>query len=223
MGLKRPSYEAGHYLAASDLVAEQQYRQQRLRRHRRYLHGDGVVCGLQVVPAKDASRPWAILVCPGYALGPYGDEIDVASATAVDVRESLWMKPFVASTVGQPSFAYVGIRYREESITPVRAGGAVCGCDDSAAEPSRILDGYQISILWEAPEPFSEGPSLCGDELAACPPCPNSPYVMLARLTLPAGESDPIKSAHIDNWSVRRMLYPTALLQAQLIVCCCGQ
>jgi hypothetical protein len=40
--LQRPSYEAGSYLAAHDLLAEQRYRLQRLRHHTRYLHGWGV-------------------------------------------------------------------------------------------------------------------------------------------------------------------------------------
>jgi hypothetical protein len=221
MGLKRPYYEAGHYLAANDLVAEQQYRAQRLRRHRRHLHGYGVVCGLQVVPAKDPSRPWAVFVCPGYALGPWGDEIDVAAATSIDIRDYLWMQPFVASTAVPTKVVHVAIRYREEAVTPVPAGGAVCGCDDSVSSPSRIRDGFQVSVLWAAPEPLSALPSLCADAVTPCTVCPTSPYVMLARIMLPAGESDLIRSDHIDN-SVRQLVSSTTLLQAQLIDCCCA-
>jgi len=220
MGLKRPYYEAGHYLAANDLVAEQQYRVQRLRRHRRYLHRSGVVCGLHVVPAKDPSRPWAVFVCPGYALGPWGDEIDVAAATSLDIRDYLWMQPFVASTGVPTNVVHVAIRYCEEALTPVPAGAAVCGCDDSVESASRIRDGFQISVLWEAPEPSSALPSLCAAAMTPCPVCPTSPYVVLARITLPAGESDPIRSDHIDN-SVRQFASSTTLLQAQLIECCC--
>jgi len=223
MGLMRPFYEAGHYLAANDLSTEQQYRVQRLRRHRRYLHGSGVVCGLRVVPARDPSRPWAIVVCPGYALGPWGDEIDVPSASPLDVREYLWMQPVVSSTTAPPPIAYIGIRYREEVATLVPAGAAVCGCDDSASTPSRIRDGFQVSVLWQAPVQLPEPPSMCDDGVTPCPPCPTSPYVMLARLTLPGNESDAFTSAHIDNWSVRRFVQPTALLQAQLTACCCDE
>jgi hypothetical protein len=221
MGLMRPFYEAGHYLAANDLATEQQYRVQRLRRHRRYLHGFGVVCGLQVVPAQDPSRPWAVLVCPGYALGPWGDEIHVPVATSLDVRDYLWMQPPAVSIAAQIRLAYVGIRYREEPLTPVRAGAAVCGCDDSTSTASRIRDGFQIHVLWGAPEPSPEPPTPCAAEVTPCPSCPKGAYVMLARLTLPAGESDPIRSQHIDNWSVRPLLSSTAMLQAQLTPCCC--
>src|SRR3989442_1496490 len=84
--LQRPDYKSGIYLAAHDLLTEQRYRLQRSRRHDRYLHGWGVICGLLVVPATDPSRPWAVYVCPGYAIGPY-DEIEVQTPAAVDVRE----------------------------------------------------------------------------------------------------------------------------------------
>ena len=50
---KRPKYSSGVYLTASDFLAEQFYRRQLQRRHHRYLHGWGVVCGLQVVAVKD--------------------------------------------------------------------------------------------------------------------------------------------------------------------------
>src|SRR5262245_38618945 len=91
--LKRPRFEVGDHLTASDLATERAYREWRLRRHNRHLHGWGVVCGLWVVPARDTSRPWGVFVCPGYALGPYGDEILVPDAWLIDVRDSLWSRP----------------------------------------------------------------------------------------------------------------------------------
>src|SRR5215831_10476138 len=104
--LKRPRFEVGDGLAAADLSAEQARRVQRFRRHNRHLHGWGIVCGLYVVPALDASRPWGLLVCPGYALGPYGDEILVLCAAGLDIREWIWSRP-----VGAGPLAYVAIRY----------------------------------------------------------------------------------------------------------------
>ena len=116
--LQRPRYAAGSSLAAHDLRTEQRYRLQRLRRHHRYLHGWGVSCGLLVVPATALRRPWAVQVCPGYAIGPYADEIEVRTPAAVEVRDYLWRRPHDAA--GHPvRVAYVGIRDAEQQGRPV--------------------------------------------------------------------------------------------------------
>src|SRR5262245_36447921 len=101
-GPDRPLLEADERLTADPLRGEQEHRRQRLRRHLRLLHGWGVVCGLRVVPAGDPDHPWAVVVCPGYAIGPHGDEILVERAVSVDVHESAWKAPAL-----HPSHAYV--------------------------------------------------------------------------------------------------------------------
>lgn|SRR5215813_7751671 len=219
--LGRPSYEAGDYLSARDLMVEQAYRSQRLRRHRRYLHGWGVVCGLLVTAARDPGRPWAVLICPGYALGPWGHEIELRAPAMLDIRDYLWTRPRIG---GPPTrLAYVAIRYDEEFVRPKLVGPLGCGCNDPNYVESHIRDGYQLNVLWARPEPHADRFDLCSRQLPPCPECPDSPYVVLARVTLPPGESDPIVSASIDNWSYRRRLYPTRVVQQQLIACCCGQ
>ncbi len=182
--LKRPHYQAGNFFTAQDLLTEQSYRQQRLRRHNRYLHSWGVVCGLQVVPASDPSRPWAVQVCPGYAIDCCGDEIEVRSPAVVDVRDYLWRQPLVD---GQPVLtAYVGIRYAEQQVRPIPAAQLGCSCDDPVYQPSRIRDSFQVDILWTLPEtPDHDAFELCEHPSAPCPECPDSPYVILACLTLP--------------------------------------
>jgi len=218
--LQRPSYEAGSYLAANDLLTEQRHRLQRLRRHDRYLHGWGVLCGLQVVPAKEPGRPWGVRVCPGYAMGCCGEEIEVYSPAVLDIRDSLWNRP---TEKGRPApIAYVGIRYSEEFTKPVPATTPVCGCDETMYEPSRIQDSYKVDILWVLKGAFIQSFDLCARNLASCPECRDSPYVLLARVTLPASESDPITSAHIDHPLRRRHLAATTTLQDQLVRCCCG-
>jgi hypothetical protein len=191
--LGRPSFDVGDNLAASDLAAEQGYRRQRLRRHNRHLHGWGVVCGLRVVPARDTTRPWGVLVCPGYALGPYGDEIIVDCAGLVDVHEWLWARPSGAG------IAFIGIRYAEAGQAPRPTLPPGCGCEKSIDPDSRTGEGFRIDVLWSlaleaTPPPFD----FCRD-LPPCPPCPDSPYIVLARITLPADEGDPITASLIDN------------------------
>jgi uncharacterized repeat protein (TIGR01451 family) len=63
---------------------------------------------------------------------------------------------------------------------------------------------------------------VCKPGLAPCPACPESPYVVLARLNLPASEGDPITRDRIDNF-VRRQLFSTTALQEQLLACCCQE
>ncbi len=196
--LKRPLYQPEHYLAYSDLCAEQQYLRQRLRRHNRYLHGWGVICGLWVAPARDPDRPWEVLVCPGYALGPYGDEILVFRRETVDIRDWIWLRPVILRRPA--AVAYVAIRYAELAVRPIPARSAACGCDDPVYVPSRIRDAFKVEILWAPPQPeLSDSFDPCSDKTPSCPKCPASPYVVLASVLLPASESDPIRVQDIDN------------------------
>ena len=82
----RPNYQTGALLSARDLNDEQSYRITRLRRHDQFLHGSGIVCGLDVFAAPVGRHPWLIVLCPGYAVGPCGDEIEVRSRVTVDIR-----------------------------------------------------------------------------------------------------------------------------------------
>ena len=192
---QRPWYKAGNYLATDDLLTEQSYRLQRLRRHNRYMHGWGIVCGLRVVPARDAARPWGVIVCPGYAITCCGDEVEVLNPTPLDIREHVWARPQVG---GKPvPVAYIGIRYAEEQGSPVLARNLSCDCDEIGYY-SRIRDGFQISVLWENPAITNEVFDLCGGNPAPCPECGENQYIVLARITLPNSEGNLITLEHID-------------------------
>jgi hypothetical protein len=69
----RPRYFEGQILDPATLEAEQNYHRNMLRRHNLAVHGVGVVSGLgvQVEVSGDESR---VVVEPGYAIGPLGDE-----------------------------------------------------------------------------------------------------------------------------------------------------
>jgi hypothetical protein len=197
--LARPRFEAGDRLGAKDLAAEQAWRRQRLRRHNRHLHGWGVACGLWVAPALDGGKPWAVVVCPGYAVGPYGDEIAVSCAPRVDLREWIWSRPS-----DKHRTAYVAIRFAEAAIDP-RSVGTNCGCTDSATRMSAVREHFRIDVLWT---PSAVGAitavDLCHD-IPACAPCPPTAYVLLAGIRLPSDEGTAITRADIDL-SVRRMI-----------------
>ncbi|MGR9099215.1 MAG: hypothetical protein ACU826_01485 [Gammaproteobacteria bacterium] len=85
-GLKclcRPRFFAGQLLTEQDLNRLDRYIQEKNRLHNRYLHGWGVVCGLEVscLPCDAGS----VGVSPGYALSPCGDDIIVCKEDRVDI------------------------------------------------------------------------------------------------------------------------------------------
>jgi uncharacterized repeat protein (TIGR01451 family) len=103
---------------------------------------------------------------------------------------------------------------------------AGCACEEEACEYSRIRDSFQIECLAELPpshQPKPPDPLLCdlinGKRLPQCPPCPAEPWVVLAKVRLPASPTTSVTD--IDNIKYRRQIYSTALQQEQLIACCC--
>jgi hypothetical protein len=191
--LARPRFEKDDVLGAADLRSEQGWRRQRLRRHNRHLHGWGIICGLWVAPLLDARRPWGVVVCPGYALGPYGDDILVSCQAAIDLRDSLWSRPSDSART-----AYVAIRYAESTAAARRAYETGCGCDDRPTRYTLVREAWRIDVLWEKPDP-GQVPTidLCHD-LPVCAPCPPTPYVLLAAVRLPLSETTALKATDLD-------------------------
>lgn len=229
--LELVNYFPRQLLTADDMIADQNYFREKMRRHNRFLHGWGVVCGLEVTAAPTETLPWGVKIGSGYALGPYGDEIDVAEAQTFDLARCLTTTagdPCEPSVMGGAAGqrVYVVIKYSECLASPVLAMPAGCGCDESACEYSRIRDGFEICCLTQLP-PSSKPPFICDlitqAKLPPCPPCPDDPWVVLAQVDLPASSGDKVTNSMINNISVRRQVYSTAMLQEQLIRCCCGE
>ncbi|MBL8298436.1 MAG: hypothetical protein JNN30_08825 [Rhodanobacteraceae bacterium] len=165
-GLERVRYFPRQLITADDMSAEQEYLRQRDRRHNRFLHGWGVVCDLSVEPAPDAKHPWQVRVCPGYAMGPQGDEISVGAMVLFDLATGIcdndpcqpWPCPPPAnpnSTVGgqqQRQPVYLAIRHAECDSKPVRVHPLGCGCDEMLCEYSRIRDDFELKLLCELPQ-----------------------------------------------------------------------
>jgi len=221
---ERPRYFPRQLITPDDLNLEQEYFRTKLRWHNRLLHGWGVVCGAKVclVPKSKENgtkfEPWQVRIKPGYILGPFGDEIIIDCVRIFDLRTSgvtgITGEPCVdaidpwCSEVIQPPKTdklYVAVRYREIAARPVRVQPIGCGCDDSACENSRIVDGYEITALTSCPDSHLNPPSL--DDLAKgpipeCPPCPDEPWVVLAEVDLDADGN----ITKIDNCSCRRLV-----------------
>lgn len=223
---ERPRYYARQLITSDDLTLEQEYFRNKLRLHNRMLHGWGVVCGAQVclVPKANGNgngrfEPWMVVVKPGYALDPCGNEIHIDCARMVDLRK----REGVSGVTGEPCVEaidpwcvevfdeqagddlYVAIRYKQYATRPVRVQPSGCGCDDTRCENSRWRDGYEIKILDYCPDTHNDRPDLKSvghGPIPECPPChPHDAWVVLARLTL--GDDGAIQ---IDNCQCRRLV-----------------
>ncbi len=187
--LRRPRFFPGRLLSVDDLVGEQEYQRERMRRHNRLLHGWGVVSGLDVAAAPNETQPWLVSITPGHALAPNGDEIVVCAATSFDLA------PWQAAAA-RPLLLV--IRHAEEAVGPMPVPGT-----DIEAEASWLIDSFVLVVI--EPEDDSGVPGMLpcdpDDERAV----ERAGSVVLARILLPASSTDPIDS--IDT-SVRRGLAP---------------
>jgi hypothetical protein len=188
-GQERVRYFPRQLLTADDMRTEQEYFREKQRRHNRLLHGWGVVCGLKVVP-DPATGPMAVNICPGYALGPCGDEIYVSDPYPFDL--TYCARPMAppctpeaaaaAMAAAKDPILVVRIRYAECPTRPMRTLPAGCGCDDTACEYSRVRDGFEIQCIPKAAIKVSTP-----TQTADCPPCPDDPWLTLAEVQSSGG------------------------------------
>jgi|HubBroStandDraft_2_1064218.scaffolds.fasta_scaffold01504_5 hypothetical protein len=80
--LCRPRFFAGQLLTEDDLGLLNSYIVEKNKLHNRYLHGWGVVCGMEVVCSPCNGL---VTVKTGYALSPCGEDIIVCQDTPVDI------------------------------------------------------------------------------------------------------------------------------------------
>ena len=191
----------------------------KFRRHNRYLHGWGVVCGAGVRAV--STQNWTVVVEPGYLLGPQGDEILIDSCVQVDLSQQgldgnatspcvTPVDPWCATTrvdlrIGQQLF--IAAAYAECLSRPVRVQPAGCGCDDAGCEYSRLRDGFVIRVLSSLPDSYAPmqppvNPRMCIDGgVRPCPACIADPWVLLASVTI---RGSVISDNDIDNTTYRR-------------------
>jgi hypothetical protein len=241
-GLERVRYFSRQLITADDMTTEQRYFRERSRRHNRLAHGWGVVCGCDVVPASDADHPWRVRVCPGYVLGPHGDEIVIGDAILFDLEDGspVGSDPCVkafpcppgrsTSPTAPPTPAYLAIRYAECDTRPQHVHPLGCSCDERACEYSRTRDDFELRLLWELPASHVEANQRDNQlrgalELARrmeepppvppCPPCPPDPWVVLARIFVPSSRTVLLGAGSV-GYQGRRVLYSTAALQLKI-------
>jgi len=194
-GLERVRFFPRQLLSADDLNAEQHYFREKQRRHNRYLHGWGVVCGCEVRPAPTATRPYQVMICPGYVITPQGDEIMIGAPALFDLATCMvnsddpcaFARPCPPVTRSTPlrQTIYLSVCYKECEVRPVRVSPGGCGCDDVSCDYSRIRDVYEFACL-DCPPPVDtyDCGQLCEGAIMPCPSCPPSNCVVLARIRL---------------------------------------
>ena len=248
-GLERVRFVPRQILGADDLTTEQYYFREKLRRHNRYLHGWGVVCGCDVKPSPTAQRPFQVLICPGYVITPEGDEIMIGRPALFDLASCLVTSddpcafaapcPPVTSSTPTRSLIYLAVCYKECQVRPIRLAPGGCSCDEAECDYSRIRDAYEFSCLSNKPT-CSAGPTcseLCQGGIFPCPACPQTNCVVLATIRLETkyvpnpNISDANLAAQylvgvnspmqIDTTTDRPLLYSTANLQT-MALCNCG-
>jgi hypothetical protein len=136
--LERVHFFARQLVGADDLTQDQRYFRAKARRHNRFLHGWGVVCGAEVTAT---SEEWTVAISAGYILSPEGDEILIDCPIKVDIsRQGLdgsaticgqdsdpWCTSVrVDRRVGQTLF--LAVSYAEFQTRPVRVQPTGCSC-----------------------------------------------------------------------------------------------
>lgn len=242
-GLERVRYFPRQLITADDMTTEQDYFRQRDRRHNRFLHGWGVVCGLSVEAAPDAEHPWRVRICPGYAIGPQGDEITVADPMHFDLASGAgdcepcqpWPCPPSTSDRGkeQRQPVFLAIRHAECDSRPVRVHPMGCGCDEMLCEYSRVRDDFEFKVLHELPashadamqadlewaaqfKAWKSAKDRSAPPVPACSACPPDPWVVLTAIRLPDKPATAITAADLKVLG-RRVLYGTATLQSLVL------
>lgn len=196
---ERNRYFTGKLLDEDDLTQEQYYFLEKARRHNRMLHGWGIVSGLRVRPGATNCE---LILEPGYAIDPLGNEIVVEDEVTVDLRseddDGNAVSPCPQTdddrrnrihrerSPDQP--LYLAIAYAECMTRPLPAG--------ESTEYSRIRDSFAIRVLtalpdsdWQEPPPGEPGPDVHA-----------GPWVILAEFEL---DSDR-EVSNVDHRPARR-------------------
>ncbi len=177
--LCRPRFFAGQLLTEDELNRLQQYVIEKNRLHNRYLHGWGVVCGLQV--ACHECEGW-VTVQPGYALDPCGNDIVVPRHHDVNLLDLINqcreanrkqrsdcdpLRPTTTKDCPDEEHWCLTIRYDEQMTRPITAlrqatgkgctcgsgGSKGCTCGKGSSQPNLARNASSRSAPQAACEP----------------------------------------------------------------------
>lgn len=148
---ERNRYFYGKLLGVEDFELEQKYMNDKRRLINRFMHGCGVVCGLNVIPV----GPDAVSVEAGLALDFAGREIIVDEPVTGRLAEIEGFSEY-EENAEKGSYLYLCIEYAEFEKHPVYSvvGGGSAG---EQLQYSRITEGYHIYLTSREPEKGNSG------------------------------------------------------------------
>ncbi len=144
---ERSRYFYGKLLTVDDFETEQKYMNDKRRMANRFLHGSGVVCGMNVVRVDDRT----ISMEMGLALDFAGREIVVDAP----VIRKLDMIDGYGDNAGEDGYLYLCIEYAEGETEPVHSITGAGARGTGEVEYNKYAEGYRI--FFTAQEPEHEG------------------------------------------------------------------
>jgi hypothetical protein len=120
--LTRNRYYSGKLMSVADFEEEQSYLRTKQRRHNRLLHGVGVVRGLEVTMESGQAGGDRVIVSPGVAIAPDGEELVVCDPVSLDVCPG-------------SAVCYVSLTLAEREVDPT--------ADD---EPTRVEESAEVGV-----------------------------------------------------------------------------
>jgi hypothetical protein len=133
-GPKRVTFFSGQLLGAADFRDEQDYVRSRLRRRNRLLHGSGIVSGLGVsLTPEDGGTARSLVLEPGFALDPRGEEIEVCRRAVVPL-------PLPVGDL------LVQVLFAERPVAPVPATGSEGPSGQGGRRYSRAVETFAVAL-----------------------------------------------------------------------------
>lgn len=142
---ERNRYFYGKLLSVDDFDAEQRYMNDKRRMLNRFLHGTGVVCGLQVVEIDDVT----VSLEMGLALDFSGREIVVAKPVTKKLSSIEGFSKYARES-GERRDLYLCIAYDEQPEEPVHNIARVD--NEQEEEFNKYAEGYRLFVTAEEPE-----------------------------------------------------------------------
>ncbi len=142
---ERNRYFYGKLLSVDDFDAEQRYMNDKRRMLNRFLHGTGVVCGLQVVEVDDVT----VSLEMGLALDFSGREIVVAKPVTKKLSSIEGFSKYIRES-GEKRDLYLCIAYDEQPEEPVHNIARVD--NEQEEEFNKYAEGYRLFVTAEESE-----------------------------------------------------------------------